>query len=283
MSESVIAAEELSFRHGTGAGGATNALDAVSFTIDRGRRVALLGANGAGKTTLLLHLNGILRPNSGRICFGGKQLDYSTRDLAALRERIGLVLQDPDDQLLAATVIEDIAYGLLNLGRPPAEAMRRAEEILERMGLGAMRDRPPHLLSGGERKRVALAGVLVMKPEVFLLDEPFAGLDANGVERLMAELDENLGRESTVIFSTHETDLAYAWADDAILLSKGRIVGQGTVATVLGDAALLAVARMPMPWIIEAGRALGIEDLAGVRTRKDFMERCRVLGVRHTL
>jgi len=163
----------------------TVALDNVSLGFDRGDRIALLGTNGSGKTTLLNHLNGILKPTSGKIYFEDKPLEYSGKALLELRRRVGFVFQDPNDQLFAPTVKQDVAFGPLNLGQPAEQVKKIVDEALETVGMIEFKEKPPHFLSLGQKKRVALAGVLAMQPEVIIMDEPTSNLDPRATSEIL--------------------------------------------------------------------------------------------------
>jgi cobalt/nickel transport system ATP-binding protein len=232
------------------------ALRGLTLRLPRARALALLGANGAGKSTLLLHLNGILRPRSGEVRIDGQRCGYGRRDLLEWRLRVGIVFQDPDDQLFAATVAQDVSFGPLNLGLAEREVLRRVEEVLTVLEISHLADRPTHQLSFGQKKRVALAGVLAMRPEVLLLDEPTAGLDPNGAEEMLLALNRLRVAGTTLVLATHDMDLAYAWADRVAVLHEGRLLGQGEPEAILGDAALLRTARLRMPGALEMARAL---------------------------
>ncbi len=224
----------------------TEALRDVSLAVPRGRRVAVLGANGCGKSTLFLHLNGILRPASGELRLAGERVRYDR----ALRRRVGLVFQDPDSQLFTANVHEDISFGPLNLGWGAPEVRQRVEQAIRDTQIEDLVDRPTHLLSYGQKKRVAIAGVLAMEPEVIVADEPTAGLDPEMSARLMELLDRlrDLGR--TVLISTHDVELALAWADHVIVLREGRVVGTGEPGEVFRNADLLRQARLLPPIVL---------------------------------
>ncbi|WP_343731052.1 ATP-binding cassette domain-containing protein [Duganella sp.] len=199
-------------------------LQACSLALHRGRRYALLGANGAGKTTVLQHLNGLLRPGAGQLRIDGQAFDYSRAGLTALRRRVGLVFQNPDRQLFSAVVEEDVSFGPLNLGLPVEEVRARVREALQAVGLRDHARRPVHQLSFGQKKRVCIAGVLAMQPDVLLLDEPMAGLDA----AMQAELTTLLDRPGvTILLSTHDIDFALRWADDIHIMAAGRCIASG--------------------------------------------------------
>jgi len=233
--------------------GGITALAELNLTIARGRRLAILGPNGAGKTTLLLHLNGTLRPSAGQVLLDGAATGHSRAALAAWRRRVGLVLQDADDQLFAASVAEDVSFGPLNLGLDEAEAAERVAQALAALGIADLADRPPHMLSYGQKKRVAIAGAVAMRPQVLLLDEPTAGLDHHGAVHLLAALERLEAEGTTLVFTTHDVDLAYAFADDVALFESGQVLAQGPAATLLADAALLQSARLAPPLALTIG------------------------------
>jgi cobalt/nickel transport system ATP-binding protein len=241
---------------GFGYRGGAAALRDLDLRIERGRRLALLGANGCGKTTLLLHLNGTLQPHAGELRLDGQPVDYGRRGLTDWRRRVGLVLQEPDDQLFAATVYQDVSFGPLNQGLAETAVHARVLEALATLDLQPLADRPTHLLSFGQRKRVAIAGVLAMQPEILILDEPDAGLDGAGVAQLFATLDQLSARGTTVVVATHDVDLAYAWADEAAILAEGRLLRQGETTALFSDTGLLATAGLSMPAVLAIARAL---------------------------
>jgi cobalt/nickel transport system ATP-binding protein len=241
--------------------GAVHALDRLSLNVERGRRLAILGANGSGKTTLLLHLNGTLRPRSGQVLLEGQPTGYDTPSLTAWRRRVGLVLQNADDQLFAATVAEDVSFGPLNLDLSEEETRRRVDYALGALHIQDLADRPTHMLSFGQKKRVAIAGLVAMRPEILLLDEPTAGLDHQGTEDLLAVLEELGNANTTLVFTTHDVDLAYRFADDVALFNSGRTLAQGPAADILSNNDLLRAAGLDAPLLLKIGlraRDLGI-------------------------
>lgn len=238
--------------------GGVEALRGLDLSIQRGRKLAILGPNGSGKTTLLWHLNGSCQPTRGQIQLDGQQVRYDRRFLTQWRRRVGLVLQEPDDQLFAATVGQDVSFGPLNLGLSTAETAERVQEALLALRITHLAKRPTHALSYGQKKRAAIAGVLAMRPELLVLDEPTAGLDPHGVTHLLGALQQLHEAGTTLVFSTHDVDLAYAWADQVALFYEGRVLSQGDAAAVLADRALLHQARLRPPLLLEIVEALGL-------------------------
>ena len=219
----VMAVEGVTFAYQDG----TVALRDLSLALPRGRRTAILGANGSGKSTLFLHLDGILRPQRGRVLLDGAPVAYDRAGLTDLRRRVGLVFQDPDNQLFAASVRQDISFGPINLGLQEDEVRQRVEQAVRDTQIEDLVDRPTHLLSYGQKKRVAIAGVLAMAPEVIVADEPTAGLDPESTARLLGLLDRLHGSGRTIVISTHDVELALAWADHVLVLRRGELLGAG--------------------------------------------------------
>ncbi|HEV7728015.1 MAG TPA: ATP-binding cassette domain-containing protein [Modestobacter sp.] len=230
-------------------------LDGASLTVPAGRRLAVLGANGSGKTTLLRCLSGALAPARGRVIVDGAELRRTRAGLRAHRQAIQLVLQDPDDQLFSASVAQDVSFGPVNLGLPEDEVRARVAEALGLLAVDHLAARPTHQLSYGERKRVAIAGAVAMRPCVLLLDEPTAGLDPSAVAEALAALTRLQEADSTVVMSTHDVDLALRWADEVAVVVGGQVV-QGRPEDVLTDDALLTRARLDRPWALTVGARL---------------------------
>lgn len=252
MSTPILEAEGLRYDYPGGAA----ALQGLDLRVERGRRLALLGANGCGKTTLLLHLNGTLRPRAGVLGLDGRPAAHDRRALADWRGRVGLVLQEPDDQLFSGTVYQDVSFGPLNQGLSAAQAHVRVMDALSAMDISHLAERPTHLLSFGQKERAAVAGVLALGPELLILDEPDAGLDGQGIVQLRRALDALQPQGATLVFATHDVDLAYAWADEVAILVDGRLLRQGDPAEILGDPELLAAAGLAMPVLLRLAGAL---------------------------
>jgi cobalt/nickel transport system ATP-binding protein len=225
----------------------TVALQDVSFRITHGESVAIIGANGAGKSTLLLHLNGHLTPTRGEVRIGETPLTKET--LPAVRRTVGLVFQDPDDQLFMPTVYDDVAFGPRNQGLPEAEVERRVHEALERVGVWAVRAKPPYRLSGGEKKRVAIAGVLAMAPDILVMDEPTSGLDPHARRQLIGLLAEF---SHTRIFTSHDLDMVLELCPRTIVLLAGAVMADGPTRKIFSNDTLLSQCRLERPLALQA-------------------------------
>jgi cobalt/nickel transport system ATP-binding protein len=245
--------------------GGVVALRGLNLNIEHGRKLAILGPNGSGKTTLLLHLNGTFQPTGGEILLDGRPAGYDRRSLNQWRRRVGLVLQEPDDQLFAATVEQDVSFGPLNLGLSEAETRKRVGEALEALRIAPLAARATHTLSFGQKKRVAIAGILAMRPEILVLDEPTAGLDPHGVTHLLGALQQLHETGTTLVFSTHDAELAYAWADRVAVFHDGMVLCQGETAAVLGDREVMHRARLRPPLLLELAQLLGESETGGER------------------
>jgi cobalt/nickel transport system ATP-binding protein len=234
----------------------------ISFHIRKGEKIAVVGPNGAGKSTLLMMFNGMIRPDSGTILFDNEPVRYDRGSLRRVRRRVGFVLQNPDRQILAPTVYQDVAFGPTNLGYTESEVRTAAETALRQVGLEGFERRPPHQLSGGEKKRVAIAGVLAMDPDVLVFDEPTAGLDPSGSEDIMELLDELNHHGKTIVISTHDIELAYPWADRAILLLNGRILQEDVPDVAFGDPEYIRQAHLSLPTLLELDLELRMRGFA---------------------
>ncbi|MGW8333924.1 energy-coupling factor ABC transporter ATP-binding protein [Streptomyces sp. NPDC055808] len=234
------------------------ALFGVDLTVGRGERVALLGPNGAGKTTLVLHLNGILEGGAGSVTVAG--LPVAKKNLAEIRRRVGIVFQDPDDQLFMPTVREDVAFGPAASGMRGAELEERVMGALAQVGMAEYADRPPHHLSFGQRRRVAVATVLSMSPEILVLDEPSSNLDPASRRELA---DILRGLDVTVLMVTHDLPYALELCGRSVILSDGVIAADGPTADVLSDGDLMRAHRLELPFGFDPSSTVALPGRAG--------------------
>lgn len=220
----------------------TSALNSISFRISHGESVGIVGANGAGKSTLLMHINGYLLPAEGRIIIGDLQLDKRTRQ--DVRKKVGLVFQNPDDQLFMPTVFDDVAFGPLNLGISPDRVTEQVAEALGTVGCLKLKDKPPHHLSLGQKSAVAIAAVIAMHPDILVMDEPAANLDPKSRRQLINLLK---GFEHTKIVASHDLDLILDVCKRCIVIKEGQIVADGPTEGILSDKALLEENNLELP------------------------------------
>jgi cobalt/nickel transport system ATP-binding protein len=247
LSKPAIQLEEISYSYPDG----TPALRDLSVEISAGSKVAVLGANGSGKTTMFLCLNGLLRPQLGSIYFNGQRVTYDKKFLRHLRAQLGIVFQDPDTQLFSADLLQEVAFGPLNLGLSREEVHRRVEKAMRLTGIWELRHKPTHLLSYGQKKRVSIADILAMEPAVVVCDEPTAWLDQEHASRITALFDEINSAGTTVIISTHDSDLAFSFADQVVLLAQGTVLRAGTSGEIFGNADLLEQAGLRRPQVLD--------------------------------
>lgn len=245
MEQPVLQVRDLRFSYD----GKGQALGSVSLDIYAGERIAVLGPNGAGKSTFFLCLNGVLTPGSGEILLDGRPVGKKERK--RLCERVGIVFQNADDQIIASTVAAEVSFGPMNLRLPKEEVVRRVDHALDYMDLQAFRARPPHELSGGEKKRVTIADILAMESEVILFDEPAASLDPMGEERLEAVLGRLSDEGRTLVISTHDMDFAFRWATRAVVFAGGQVIADGAPDAVFRDAETLLRAHLKPPALLE--------------------------------
>ena len=243
----VIEALDVSYTYD---GNDERALDGLNLKIRRGTKVAFMGGNGSGKSTFFLCLNGIRRPDTGKIRIDGKAIEYTRKGLLEVRGRVGIVFQEPDDQLFSASVYEEISFGILNLGADEETARSEVESVIEELEITPFQDRPAHALSGGQKKQVAIADILVMHPEVMILDEPAAALDPKHTRKVQQIVDRLTEKGITVLMATHDIDYAYAWADEIILMHEGKVIRQGTPFEVCSDREALKAASLEVPAVV---------------------------------
>lgn len=230
----------------------------VSFAVHEGETVALVGGNGAGKSTLMKHLNGLLDVQDGDLRVRGDPIDDA--NVALARREVGFVFQDADAQLVAPTVVDDVAFGPSNYGDSPEAAREKAEAALERLDAGHLVDRVPHYLSGGEKRLVAIAGVLAMDPSVVVMDEPLAGLDPARSRRVRSVVEDLQANGLGLVVSTHDVDFAATVADRVVVMADGNVVGEGRPRTIFYDDALLDRANLVPPTAVRLARAVDLPD-----------------------
>lgn len=239
----IIKAEHVSFTYEDG----TKGVRGIDLEIKEGKKIAVLGANGSGKSTFFLCLNGIHKPSSGRLFWEGVPYDYSRKGLLRLRSKVGIVFQDPDNQLLLSDILQEISFGVLNMGVDPGEAVKRAEEIAKEIGIWEFISQPTYSLSEGQKKQVSLADVMVMNPKVIILDEPAAALDPYHSHLIHSMADQMAEKGITVLISTHDVDFACEWADEAVLFHKGQVLAVGEPERIFSQINLLKQTHLDQP------------------------------------
>lgn len=259
MRDIILEARNLSYSYEDSS---SPALNGLSLSVARGSKIAVMGANGSGKSTFFLCCNGILKPDQGELLFKGQPVSYSKKNLLELRSKVGIVFQNPDTQLFCASVYQEISFGPLNLGIPEKEAAEAVENIIETLEITDFRHRPAHALSGGQKKQVALADILVMKPEIMILDEPFAALDPVHTRIIRQQIDKMCTSGMTVLLATHNTDYALEWADEVVLLKNGRVLSQDRPDKVLTDEKLLKETNLELPSVIRLHKFLCSHGMA---------------------
>ena len=243
MEQIHLETKNLSFTYPDG----TKALNNVNLQIKKGEKIAVMGANGAGKSTLFSHFNGLTEPTSGHVEIDGEKIIFERDELLKVRQKVGIVFQDPNDQLFAPTVKEDVAFGPMNLGLDYDEVKKRIAESLEMVGMSGFEDKTPHHLSGGQQKRVAIAGIVAMRPEIMILDEPTAGQDPEGVDKVLDILN-NLNKEGmSIVISSHDIEMVNQFADKIFVLHHGEIIAQGDKHQIFSDKELLKKAHLKAP------------------------------------
>ncbi len=226
----------------------TLALHGISLKVKKEQKTAILGTNGSGKTTLLYHLNGTIPIQEGLVKI--KECPVCKENLPRIRRMVGLLFDSPDNQLFSTTVYSDIAFGPRNMGLVEEEIKTRVDEVIRRVGIEELAERPPYCLSLGQKKRAAIAGLLAMEPEIMVCDEPFSGLDPAVAGQFREILDHLKGQGKTLVYSTHDVDLAYGWADEVVVMKEGRILDSGPV-DLLCDEDLMQNASLQLPMLAE--------------------------------
>ncbi len=229
----------------------TQALKNINIEIKKGEKVAIIGPNGAGKSTLFSHFNGLSEPTSGCVKLEGKAISFEKDELLKVRQKVGIVFQNPNDQLFAPTVKEDVAFGPMNLGLSYSEVEKRVKDALKMVGMEGCENKTPHHLSGGQQKRIAIAGIIAMKPEIIILDEPTAGLDPDGVEKVLAIMNQLNHEGVTLIISSHDIDMISEYADKIFVLYNGEIIKSGSKNEIFSNRELLKKAHLRPPLTTE--------------------------------
>jgi cobalt/nickel transport system ATP-binding protein len=229
----------------------THAIKGLSIRVEKGKKIGIVGPNGAGKTTLFLHLNGVYKPFSGKIFFEGKEIKYNKREMIRLRSKVGIVFQDSNVQLFSSSVFQEISFGPMNLGLSEDEVKARVEKVIDQLDIRNLRDRPTHFLSGGEKKKVSIAAILSMEPEVIILDEPLANLDPKSAKDIMGILEGLNEDGKTIIISTHDVNSIYSWADYIYIINDGKILKEGKPQEIFEDTKVLKSANLQKPWIVD--------------------------------
>lgn len=243
--ELILQVKDLSYTYGN----EKEAIKNINLDIYKGEKIAVLGSNGAGKSTFFLNINGVLTPSKGNIIYKGKVI--TKKDFNELRKNVGIVFQDADNQIIASTVLGEVSFGPMNLKLPKEEVKKRVYEAMEYMNITEFKDRPPHYLSGGEKKRVSIADIIAMNSEVIIFDEPTASLDPLNISILEEVLEKLSKEDKTIMISTHDMDFAYRWADRIILFNNGEIVEDGDSLAVLKSVMNKETSNLRVPMLLE--------------------------------
>ncbi|OSA98831.1 UNVERIFIED_ORG: ATP-binding protein [Clostridium botulinum] len=273
LNEAILKVRNLNYKYNN----EKTVLSNINIDIYEGEKVAILGSNGAGKSTFFLNINGVLTPKSGDIIYRGKKI--SKKELNELRKNIGIVFQDADNQIIASTVLAEVSFGPMNLKLPKEEVKERVEEALSYMNLTEFKSRPPHYLSGGEKKRVSIADIIAMQSEIIIFDEPTASLDplnAIMLEEVLKKLSEE---KKTLLISTHDVDFAYRWAERVIVFANGEIIADGTPLQIFKDDKIIKCANLKRPTMLDVYEILvdkGLIDNNSIYP-KDIVEFTKML------
>lgn len=245
MEKPILSVENLYYVYGNG----KSALDGVGVDIYEGEKIAVIGSNGSGKSTFFLNINGVFTAQQGKIIY--RDTVINKKNLKELRKNIGIVFQDADNQIIASTVMAEVGFGPMNLKLPKEEVLERVEEALTYMNISHLKDRPPHYLSGGEKKRVSIADIIAMKSEIIIFDEPTAALDPLNALMLEEVLEKLSSEGKTMLISTHDVDFVYRWAERVLVFSDGKIIADGTPLEIFKDMEILKKANLKQPTMLE--------------------------------
>lgn len=252
MSKAILELKNVSYVYPDG----TEALKKVNLKIPTGKKIVFLGHNGAGKSTLFLQMNGLLRPTEGDVYYAGKPISYKKKEIMSLRKNVGVVFQDPEIQLFAASVYQEISIGPRNFGLSDQETKTAVIKAMAAVDVTHLKEKAPHLLSYGQKKAVSIADILAIDPEVIILDEPTAWLDPKHKKEIMDLLDSLNHDGRTLIVSTHDVDMAYSWADYVFVIKGGNVLIEGIAEDVLTNKEILKEAALEIPWIVEVSEKI---------------------------
>ena len=248
MKDVILKADGLYFSY---EGEKNHSLNGLSLEIERGKKIAFMGANGSGKSTFFLCCNGIHKPVRGQLYLDGQPYDYSKKGLLKLRQRVGIVFQDPDNQLFSASVYQEISFGILNLGVSEEEAQKEVEKVIRDLEITPFRHRPTHALSGGQKKQVSIGDILVMHPDIMIFDEPATALDPRHTRIVNRIIDRLTEQGITVMMSTHDVNFALEWADQVFLFKEGKVLAEGTPVQVFSNREVLRETNLEQPAVME--------------------------------
>ena len=247
MSKYILETKDLSFKYPDG----TKALNNINLKIEKGKKISFVGVNGSGKSTLFLNFNGVLKPTKGTIVYKGEEVKYNHKSLLDLRKNVGIVFQDPENQLFSSSVYQEVSFGAMNLKLSEIEVRNRVDDALKNIGMYDYRDKAVHFLSYGQKKRVSIADILVMQPEIIVFDEPTSSLDPKHSKQIVKIFDELNEKGMTVILSTHDVELAYSWSDYIVVMKDGEIFREGTPYEIFSDEKLIQECYLEKPLILD--------------------------------
>lgn len=250
----MLKAVEITYQYQDG----TTALSNISFDTGKGRVIGVIGSNGAGKSTLFKCLTGLVKPKSGKVFLEDAELVYNKSSIQALRQKVNMVFQDPEKQIFFPRVYDDVAFGPRNLKWAESVVEQHVRESIDKTGLNSLTEKPVHYLSFGQKKRVAISGILAMNCQVIIFDEPEAGLDPSMKKRMVGIMNELSEQGKTIILSSHNMDLIYELTDYVYVLHKGQLLGEGQTETLLADETLLAQADLELPWLVRVCKQLNM-------------------------
>lgn len=262
MKEYILETKDLEYTYGDG----THALKGVNLKIEKGKKIVVVGVNGSGKSTLFLNLNGVLRATKGEIYFKGEKLEYNKKALMKIREKIGIVFQNPETMLFSSNVFQEVSFGAINLGLDEKIVRSRVEQALKDVHMEDYAEKSIHFLSYGQKKRVSIADIIVMKPELIIFDEPTSSLDPKHSKQVIDIFDSLSKNDITVIVSTHDINFAYSWADYVIVMKDGLIRKEGRPEEVFSDTVLMEECYLEKPYILEFFEQL--KDKKAIKCKK---------------